>query len=80
MRAVWSTRGKRRRFATAPKTTVKAKPTPFYIHPAVKEILRDIAYQTRRKKHDLFVAGLEYVLKTHQYPTISQIIAKAEKS
>ncbi len=62
------------------KTTAKAKPTPFYIHPAVKEVLRDISYHTRRKEHDLFVEGLEHVLKKHSYPSIAEIIAKAEAS
>lgn len=62
------------------KTTVKAKPTPFYIHPAVKEVLRDIAYHERCKEHALFVEGLERVLKARSYPTIAEIIAKAENS
>ena len=62
------------------KTTTKAKPTPFYLHPAVKEVLRDIAYHERRKEHDLFVEGLESVLKARSYPTVAEIIAKAEKS
>jgi hypothetical protein len=61
------------------KTTAKAKPTPFYLHPAVKEVLRDIAYHTRCKEHDLFVEGLEHVLRKHSYPSIAEIIAKAEK-
>ena len=61
------------------KTSTKAKPTPFYLHPAVKEVLRDIAYHTRRKEHDLFVEGLEHVLRKHSYPTIAEIVAKAEK-
>ena len=61
------------------KTTVKAKPTPFYIHPSVKEVLRDITYHKRCKEHDLFVEGLEHVLKKNSYPTIAEIIAKAEK-
>lgn len=60
------------------KTSVKAKPTPFYIHPAVKEVLRDIAYHERCKEHALFVEGLERVLKARSYPTIAEIIAKAE--
>ena len=62
------------------KTTVKAKPTPFYIHPAVKEVLRDITYHRRCKEHDLFVEGLEHVLKKHSFPTIAEIIAKAENT
>jgi hypothetical protein len=62
------------------KTTMKAKPTPFYIHPAVKEVLREITYHKRCKEHDLFVEGLEYVLKKNSYPTIAEIIAKAENS
>jgi hypothetical protein len=61
------------------KTTVKAKPTPFYLHPAVKEVLRDIAYHTRCKEHDLFVEGLEHVLQKHSYPSIAEIVAKAER-
>lgn len=61
------------------KTTAKAKPTPFYLHPAVKEVLRDIAYHTRCKEHDLFVEGLEMVLRKHSYPPIAEIIAKADK-
>jgi hypothetical protein len=60
------------------RTTVKAKPTPFYLHPAVKEVLREIAYHHRCKEHDLFVEGLEYVLQKHSYPTIAEIISKAE--
>lgn len=62
------------------KTTAKAKPTPFYIHPAVKEVLRDIAYHERIKEHDLFVEGLEHVLKKRSYGSIAEVIAKAEKS
>lgn len=62
------------------RTTAKAKPTPFYLHPAVKEVLRDIAYHNRCKEHDLFVEGLEHVLRKHSYPTIAEIIAKAENS
>ena len=62
------------------KTTMKAKPTPFYLHPAVKEVLRDIAYHKRCKEHDLFVEGLELVLKKHSYPTIAEIVAKSENS
>lgn len=61
------------------RTTAKAKPTPFYLHPAVKEVLRDIAYHNRCKEHDLFVEGLEHVLRKHSYPTIAEIIAKAEE-
>lgn len=61
------------------RTTAKAKPTPFYLHPAVKEVLRDIAYHRRCKEHDLFVEGLEHVLRKHSYPTITEIVAKAEK-
>ena len=62
-----------------PKTTAKAKPTPFYIHPAVKEVLRDISYHKRVKEHDLFVRGLEHVLKENGYPPIAEIVADAEK-
>ena len=62
------------------KTTAKAKPTPFYIHPAVKEVLRDIAYHERVKEHDLFVEGLEHVLKKRSYGSINEIIFNAEKS
>lgn len=69
-----------RKVGRPPKTTVKAKPTPFYIHPAVKEVLRDIAYHERCKEHDLFVEGLEHVLKKRSYGSIAQIIANAEKS
>lgn len=62
------------------RSTAKPKPTPFYIHPAVKEVLRDISYHKRVKEHDLFVQGLEHVLKKNSYPTIAEIIANAEKS
>ena len=43
-------------------------------------MLRDISYHKRVKEHDLFVQGLEYVLKKNSYPTIAEIIANAEKS
>jgi hypothetical protein len=69
-----------RRVGRPAKTSAKAKPTPFYIHPAVKEVLRDISYHKRLKEHDLFVQGLEHVLKKNSYPTIAEIIAKAENS
>lgn len=61
------------------KTSVKAKPTPFYLHPAVKEVLRTITFHERCKEHDLFVEGLEHVLKSRSYPTIAEIVAEAEK-
>ena len=69
-----------RKVGRPPKTTVKAKPTPFYIHPAVKVFLRDIAYHERCKEHALFVEGLERILAARSYPTIAEIIAKAENS
>jgi len=69
-----------RKVGRPPKFSAKPKPTPFYIHPAVKEVLRDISYHKRVKEHDLFVQGLEYVLKKNSYPSIAEIIAKAEKS
>lgn len=60
------------------KTTVKPKATPFYLHPAVKEVLRDICYHHRVKEHDLFLEGLDLVLKKRAYPSIAEIIAQAE--
>jgi hypothetical protein len=60
------------------RTTVKPKATPFYLHPAVKEILRDICYHHRVKEHDLFLEGLDLVLKKRAYPSIAEIIAQAE--
>lgn len=63
-----------------PKTTAKPKPTPFYIHPAVKEVLRDIAYHERCKEHDLFVEGLEHVLRKRSYGSIAKVISNAAKS
>ncbi|WP_125900959.1 hypothetical protein [Methylobacterium indicum] len=60
------------------KTTTKPKATPFYLHPAVKEVLRDICYHHRVKEHDLFIEGLDLVLKKRAYPSIAEIIAQAE--
>jgi hypothetical protein len=68
-----------RKVGRPPKTTAKPKPTPFYIHPAVKEVLRDIAYHERCKEHDLFVEGLNHVLKKRAYGSIARVIANAEK-
>lgn len=60
------------------RTTAKPKATPLYLHPAVKEVLRDICYHHRAKEHDLFLEGINLMLKKRNYPSIAEIIAKAE--
>lgn len=56
------------------KATVK---TSLYLDPAVHDKLREIAFQERRKLHDLIVEGVDHVLKTRLHPSSSEIAGKA---
>ena len=65
--------------AAAAGSKPKAGPlkTSLYLNPAVHDVLREIAFQERKKVHDLVIEGLEHVLKTRRHPSTNEIAGKA---
>jgi hypothetical protein len=39
----------------------------------VREVLREIAFQERKTPHDLFIEGIEHILKTRRHPSIKEL-------
>jgi hypothetical protein len=47
-----------------------------YLHEAVYEALRRVAFDERCKIHDLVIEGVELALKKRGYPKIAEMKAK----
>ncbi|WP_439926223.1 ribbon-helix-helix domain-containing protein [Nitrobacter sp. JJSN] len=60
-------------------TTLKkrAKQQSLYLEPEVYERLREIAFAERKPMHDLFLEGIDAVLKRRGAPLIKQLVKKA---
>ena len=52
------------------------KHTSVYLPEAAYEALRQVAFDERRKIHDLLMEGVELALKKRGYPPIAQMKAK----
>jgi hypothetical protein len=50
--------------------------TSVYLPEAAYEALRQVAFDERRKIHDLLMEGVELALKKRGYPTIAEMKAK----
>ena len=50
--------------------------TSVYLHEAVYEALRRVAFDERCKIHDLVIEGVELALKKRGYPKIAEMKAK----
>jgi hypothetical protein len=73
----------------APEATAQAKPagrkaqpdivhTSVYLPKAVHRKLKEIAFHTDRKVHDIIMDGIDEVLKKHGHPTSSELKASAK--
>lgn len=65
--------------AVPAKETLKqrAKQQSLYLEPEVYERLREIAFMERKPMHDLFLEGIDAVLKKRGAPSIKQLVKKA---
>jgi hypothetical protein len=81
----------KRRRSPAGKQSAAAKPasrwtrpdikhTSVYLPEAAYDALRQVAFDERRKIHDLLIEGVELALKKRGYPLISEMKAKLDKS
>ena len=55
------------------------KHTSVYLPEAAYEALRQVAFDERRKIHDLLLEGVELALKKRGYPTLADMKAKWER-
>ena len=55
------------------------KHTSVYLPGAAYEALRQVAFDERRKIHDLLMEGVELALKKRGYPTLADMKAKWER-
>jgi hypothetical protein len=80
---------KRRRRSPASKESAPAKPagrwpradikhTSVYLPDAAYEALRQVAFDERRKIHDLLIEGVELALKKRGYPRLAEMNAKSQ--
>ena len=80
----------KRRRSPAGKESAAAKPasrwtradikhTSGYLPEAAYEALRQIAFDERRKIHDLLMEGVELALKKRGYPTLADMKAKWQR-
>lgn len=65
--------------APAPAPVARAKPandvvkSTLYLPTPAHDVLRDIAHTERLKLHDLFMEGINHVLKTRGYATVAEL-------
>jgi hypothetical protein len=55
------------------------KHTSVYLPEAAYEALRQVAFDERRKIHDLLIEGVELALKKRGYPALSDMKAKSQR-
>lgn len=54
--------------------------TSLYMSRAVHDVLREIAYTERKKVHELFMEGIDQVLKSRRHPSSREITSNAKAS
>ena len=80
----------KRRRSTAGKESAPAKPagrwtrpdikhTSVYLPEAAYEALRQVAFDERRKIHDLLIEGIELALNKRGYPTLADMKTKWQR-
>ena len=80
----------KRRRSTAGKESAPAKPagrwtrpdikhTSVYLPEAAYEALRQVAFDERRKIHDLLLEGVELALKKRGYPALADMKTKWQR-
>jgi hypothetical protein len=60
-------------------TRPDVKHTSVYLPEAAYEALRQVAFDERRKIHDLLMEGVELALKKRGYPALADIKAKSQR-
>jgi hypothetical protein len=55
------------------------KHTSVYLPEAAYEALRQVAFDERRKIHDLLMEGVELALKKRGYPALADMKAKSQR-
>jgi hypothetical protein len=60
-------------------TRADIKHTSVYLPEAAYEALRQVAFEERRKIHDLLIEGVELALKKRGYPTLADMKASWER-
>jgi hypothetical protein len=60
-------------------TRADIKHTSVYLPGAAYEALRQVAFDERRKIHDLLMEGVELALKKRGYPALADMKAKWER-
>ena len=60
-------------------TRADIKHTSVYLPEAAYEALRKVAFDERRKIHDLLIEGVELALKKRGYPTLADMKAKWQR-
>jgi hypothetical protein len=55
------------------------KHTSVYLPEAAYEALRQVAFDERRKIHDLLIEGVELALKKRGYPALADMKAKSQR-
>ena len=55
------------------------KHTSVYLPEAAYEALRQVAFDERRKIHDLLIEGVELALKKRGYPALAEMKAKWQR-
>jgi hypothetical protein len=55
------------------------KHTSVYLPEAAYEALRQVAFDERRKIHDLLIEGIELALKKRGYPALADLKAKWQR-
>jgi hypothetical protein len=69
----------KRRRSPASKESPPAKPLGRWTRPDIKHALRQVAFDERRKIHDLLLEGVELALKKRGYPAITDMKAKWQR-
>jgi hypothetical protein len=80
----------KRRRSPAGKESPAAKPTGRWTRPDIKhtsvylpvaayEALRQVAFDERRKIHDLLMEGVELALKKRGYPALAEMKVKGQR-
>jgi hypothetical protein len=54
----------------------KAKHTSLYLHPKVRRAIQEIAFQYDKKPHDLYIEGIDLMLRQYGKPTSAELAGK----
>jgi hypothetical protein len=61
------------------KRSRTAKHTSLYLHPNVRRAIQEIAFQYDKKPHDLYLEGIDLMLRQYGKPTTADLAGKGKK-